>query len=262
MIAGVTHLTMEAQLGRAAAWACELGFEPDFYDDVELPPGFEGVEDSGASLPLAVLTGGQGIRLEVVQHRWQTGQPGAYTAIFQCKPPAGSIVSHPHVGAILQRANALREPICVAMNRGEGEAWFESSCGSGGLVGVLCHARDVPAEAAFWSRFARTRWHEVRTDAAWGSMPSHLLQAQCDLVIIHREEIPGTFCMNDAGFPSLGVFSTHLDRDCEKAVAAGGKLRSGPVITAVGGRFLRMALISAPSGAPIELLALPRSCAK
>jgi hypothetical protein len=258
MIAGVTHLTMEAELERGVSLGAELGYEPDFLDEVELPPGFEGIEDSEPRLPLALLGGLPGIRLEVVAHRRQTGRRGAYTGIFRCAPPAGVAVARPEVEAILRQAKTLLSPTCVTMATPGAEAWFDSSPVAGGLAGLMCQASDVRAEAGFWSRFAKAKWSMLGADAACGSVPSPRPGASCELVIMHRDDVPAAYAMNDSGFPSMGVFSTAIEGDCDRAVAAGGKLRAEPIVTSVGGRLLRMALISTPGGAPVELLALQR----
>jgi hypothetical protein len=260
MIAGVTHLTMEADLDRGVGLGAALGLRAEFRDEVELPPSFEKVQDNGPTLPLALLAGPSGIRLEVVQHKRRTDQQSAYTAIFRCAPPvaAGSVVERPEVGAILRKANTLLDPICVAITATGAEAWFESSSQAGGLAGLLCRARDVRAEAEFWSTFARAKWTEVDQAAAWGSVPSPLPQARCEFVIVHCDE-PSVYAMNDAGFPSMGVYSTSVDDDCARAVAAGATVRAEPIVTTVGGRVLRMALISTPSGAPVEILGVQRN---
>ena len=263
MIAGVTHLTMEADLARGVELGASLGFQLSFRNEVELPAGFEGIEDGASMLPLALLQGLRGIRLEVVQHQRQTGLRGAYTGVFRCSPPvaAGPAVSRPELSSILRQADLLLDPTCVAMTTPSGEAWFESSSPGGGLAGIVCRVSDVRAEAGFWAAFARTRWDAVGADAAWGSVPSPLPQAQCRFVIVRAADAPRVYAMNDSGFPSIGVISTSIERDCDKAVAVGAVLRSGPVTTTVGGRSLRMALISTPGGAPVELLAVHRSAA-
>ncbi len=265
MITGITHLTMEGERARGIDLTSDLGFTPSVVDDVVLPAGFEGIEDGAAEdgaevLPLALLVGPQGVRLEVVQHRRQTGRRGAYGGIFGSPPPAtaGPVVSRPDVGSLLRRAGILDDPVCVAMETPRDETWFGSSSSTGGLVGVLCHAADVPAEAAFWAAFARARWHEIGVRAAWGRAPLPLPQGTCALVVVRDEAPPSPFAMNDSGFPSLGVYSTSIERDCGKALAAGATQRADPIVTSVGGRSLRMALISTPGGAPVELLGVYR----
>ncbi|TKA00297.1 hypothetical protein [Actinacidiphila oryziradicis] len=261
MIAGVTHVTMEAGLEHGIALGIALGFELDFVDRVRLPAAFEGVEDSDHTLPLALLAGLRGIRLEVVQHRKPSGRRGAYSGIFRCPPPAPA---HPVAGRrairdVLLRAGALADPTCRAVAGPDGEAWFEPSAAAGGLVGLLCHAEDVRAEAEFWSAFARARWTTVGPDAAWGSLSSPLFPAECRLVIVRGDGARPPHAMNDSGFPSIGLGSTAVDADRARAVAAGATVRSEPIVTDVGGRPLRMALIETPGGAPVELLSVHRS---
>lgn len=139
-----------------------------------------------------------------------------------------------------------------------GDAWFDSSGAPGGLAGLLCHAEDVRVEAAFWSAFARARWSTVGDEGAWGSVSSPLLPAPCRLVILPAEGDRPRHAMNDCGFPSIGVAATAIDADCARALAAGATLRAEPIVTTVGGRPLRMALIETPGGAPVELLSVHR----
>ncbi len=42
--------------------------------------------------------------------------------------------------------------------------------------------------------------------------------------------------MNDVGFPSMGVFSTSIAADRDRAVAAGATPLAEPIVTEVGGR--------------------------
>ncbi|WP_416983884.1 hypothetical protein [Streptomyces sp. T028] len=119
---------------------------------------------------------------------------------------------------------------------------------------------DLPAETEFWSRFAGLRWESRAREAAWGTVPSPVPETRCRLLIVpaHGEPAPG-HAMNDAGFPSMGVFSTAIDTDCAKAVTAGAKLRAEPITTSVGGRPVRMALIETPVGTPVGLLTVIKS---
>lgn len=265
MIAGITHLTMEAEITGgirlAGQWA---RFEPDFIDELDLPRTFEDVEDSDGTLPLALLTAPGGIRLEVVQHRAPSGRPSAYEGIFASRPPpsAGHVApGRPEVRDVLLRAGVLTDPMYAALPVPGGGAWFDASGATDGLAGVLCEVGDVRAEADFWSGFARTTWHGDGTDAAWASMSSPVLPAPCAFVVVRGDPAtrPTPHAMNDRGFPSIGVASTSIDADCARAVAAGATLRSEPIVTTVGGRPLRMALIETPGGAPVELLAAHRS---
>lgn len=256
MIAGIAHLTMEADLKHGIGFGRDRGFEVEFVDDVELPAGFEDLEDEDPTLPLALLAGSTGIRFEVVQHRWQTGNRGAYAGIFRCPAPMEARpVSRPAVRDVLRQAGALLDPACVAMTTPSIEAWFEAAAPTGGLAGVLCYVRDVRAEAEFWSRFARTRWTTVGPDAAWASMSSPVLRTPCAFVLVRRDDAPPMYAMNDSGFPSIGVLCTAIEADCRRALSAGATLRSAPIVTEVGGRALSMALIGTPGGAPVELLA-------
>jgi hypothetical protein len=264
MIAGVTHLTMEAELKHGIGLGVDLGFELDFTDDIELPAGFEGVECSDYVLPMALLVNTHGIRLEVARHRWQTARRGAFTAVFRSAPPAtlGTVVHRPEIGNVLRQAGVLLDPTCMVMTNFGGEAWFDALPSGVGLAGILCYAVDVFTEAEFWSSFAQVMWSGVSADAAWGSISSPLPQAQCQWVIMQSDEVPPTYSMNDSGFPSIGIFSTAIERDLERAEAAGATLMSEPIVTTVGGTLLRVALILTPAGAPVELLADPGSIAR
>lgn len=266
MIAGFTHLTMEADLSAGIALGTELGFSLDFVDELLLPGGFEGVEEGEQRLPLALLTGAHGIRFEVVQHRALSGAVGAYSGLFRGLPPrtASARVARPQVREVLLRAGVMTDPECVALEASGAEAWFDLAGDiqeKGGLAGLLCYVTDVRAEADFWSRFARIRWKKQEADAAWASIPSLLPQTRCELVIVERDGPQTTHGMNDSGFPSIGVFSTAIERDCAAAAAAGAAVRAEPIVTTVGGRALRMALIETPGGAPVELLGAHRSAA-
>jgi hypothetical protein len=273
MIAGITHLTMEAGLHRGVELGTGLGFRLEFLDNVTLPGRFEGVEngtgvdDSDDVLPLALLAADQGIRLEVVEHRRRSGRPGAWTGLFRCPPPTGS---QPAVGVVaggaaadrsavrevLRQADVLPDPQCVVVPASGGQAWFDPSPPAGGLAGLLCHAHDVRAEADFWTSFARFRFRSVDADVACGYASSPLPQARCAFVIIRADEPASGHAMNDCGFPSIGVFSTAIDRDWERARSAGATLKAAPISTTVGPRSVRMALIETPNGAPVELLSI------
>ncbi|MFC9329769.1 hypothetical protein [Kitasatospora sp. NPDC057015] len=279
MIAGVTHLTMESPLEPGIALGTALGFRLDFVDRVELPAAFEAVEDDDHVLPLALLAAPSGIRLEVVDHGRSSGRRGAYEAVFRSRPPSG-----PPVGGreatreALRRAGPLTDPVCRAVAGPAGTAWFdsgsdaESGTGSapdaapdtaaGGLAGLLCRVADVRAEADFWSAFAKARWDSVQRDAAWGTLSSPLLPAECRLLLVPGDGSRPVHAMNDLGFPSIGVASTSIEADCARAVAAGATLRAEAVVTSVGGRPLRMALIETPGGAPVELLSVHRAGAR
>ncbi|MCX4745048.1 hypothetical protein OG455_05830 [Kitasatospora sp. NBC_01287] len=216
MIAGVTHVTMEAGLDAGVAAGRSWGFEPELRDAVALPASFECVGETDHVLPLALLSGPPGIRLEVVDHGGDSGQPSAYAPIPRRSAEAG-------------------------------------------FAGLSCTVPDTAAEAAFWSGFARARWAGPGPGTVRGTIPSPLPGMDCEF-----ELVPGTrgegqvHAMNDRGFPSIGVFSTSMERDCARAVRLGAKLRSAAITTTVGGRPLRMALIETPGGAPVELLAAAR----
>jgi hypothetical protein len=281
VIAGITHLTMEAVLPRGIELGERLGFRLEFSDELSLPGSFEGLAHGEQRLPLALLAGSRGIRFEVVQHRERSGRPGAYAGLFRCAPPEQTArpIDRPRTREVLRSAAVLAEPTCVVLEASGGEAWFDGAdgadgsdevaeAGGGGLAGLLCYVGDVRAEAQFWSRFARVRWRRLDADAACGSVPSPLPQTQCELVLVRRDsehehlpDGPGPHSMNDNGFPSIGVFGTAIERDCAKAVSAGAVLRAQPIVTTVGGRVLRMALIETPGGAPVELLGAHRAAA-
>lgn len=264
MIVGVTHLTMEADLDRGIAVGVKWGFELQFRDEVALPAAFENIEEVDHTLPLALMVGSRGIRLEVVHHRRRSGAQSAYTGVFGCVPSAHArtATGRPWVRELLVRSDTLSDPLCVTLATPHGEGWFDaaSPSRSHGLAGVLCSVSDVPAEAEFWSLFARVRWADIRQDAAWGAIPSPVPETRCRFLIASSgTESASGHAMNDAGFPSMGVFSTSIDADCARAVTAGAKIRSEPIRTMVGGRCLRMALIETPGGAPVELLSVVNS---
>ncbi|MFE2910974.1 VOC family protein [Kitasatospora indigofera] len=273
MIAGVTHLTMESPLESGIALGAALGFGLDFVDRVELPAAFEAVEDEDHVLPLALLAAPSGIRLEVVDHGRTSGRSGAYEAIFRCRPPAGPpVAGREALREALRSEGTLTDPVCRAVAGPAGAAWFESGSGSepdaapdtaaGGLAGLLCRVTDVRAEADFWSAFAKARWDSVQRDAAWGTLSSPLFPAACRLLLVPGDGARPAHAMNDLGFPSIGVASTSIEADCARAVAAGATLRAEAVVTSVGGRPLRMALIETPGGAPVELLSVHRGAAR
>jgi hypothetical protein len=265
VIAGVTHVTMEAALDRGIEFGIDLGLLLEFVDEVALPAAFERVEEGDHRLPLALLTGGpgldpRGVKLEIVQHRLRSGRRGAYTGLFRCPVPAGaaSVPGDPRVAAVLRTSGLLRDPVCAITAPPDGEAWFDAAAmPGGGLAGILCVASDVWAETAFWSTFARFTWRDVGAEAAWASMSWPVLKATCEFVVI-RGAGPARYAMNDSGFPSIGVYSTAVDVDCDRAVAAGAKLLAAPIGTTVGGRRVRMALVATPGGAPVELLSVQR----
>ncbi|MEU2577721.1 hypothetical protein ACIP3B_33830 [Streptomyces anulatus] len=57
----------------------------------------------------------------------------------------------------------------------------------------------------------------------------------------------------------MGVFSTSIAADRDRAVAAGATPLAEPIVTDVGGRRLAMALIRTPGGARAELLSVARN---
>ncbi|MEU9094370.1 hypothetical protein [Streptomyces sp. NPDC048428] len=261
MIAGITHLTMEANLDRGVDAATTWGLGLRFRDEVALPASFEQVEDDAHRLPLALLTG-PGLKLEVVQHRRTSGVPGAYTGVFACRPPDGLPVrDRTRTRELLRQAGVVKHPVCVAVPAPHGEAWFDASAAADGLAGILCSVRDVPREAEFWSDFAKAKWVRVTADEAWGHLPSPFPGSSGALVLEPRTVGASTragvgHAMNDQGFPSIGVLSTAVDADCSRAVDAGAALRAAPITTVVDGRSVRMALIETPGGAPVELLSV------
>jgi hypothetical protein len=261
MIAGITHLTMEANLERGVDAGTTWGLGLQFRDEVALPASFERVEDDDHMLPLALLTGA-GIKLEVVQHRRTSGVPGAYTGVFACRPSDGlSVRDRTPTRELLRRAGVVEDPVCVALPVPGSEAWFDASAASDGLAGIVCSVRDVPREAEFWTDFAKAKWGRVAADGAWGHLPSPLPEAFGALVLDPQTVGVPTragvgHAMNDQGFPSMGVLSTAVDVDCARAVDAGAVLRAAPITTTVDGRPLRMALIETPGGAPVELLSV------
>lgn len=281
MITGITHLTMEGERAHVLRLAAGMGFAPRVVDDVELPAGFEDPDDAEGVLPLAVLEAARGMRLEVVTHSRSTGRRGAWGGVFAGPPPvgAGRVVARPELAERLRRAGVLGDPVCVELDVGgardlpPAEAWFGTSghgdeddgdggCGSaagGGLAGILGRTADVAAEVAFWSAFARVRWDEVGIDAAYGRAPLPMPRQTCAVVLVRDEARTEPFAMNDAGFPSLGVHSTAVDRDCATAVAAGAAMWADSVVTSVGGQAVRMALVATPGGAPVELLGVERA---
>lgn len=264
MIAGITHLTMEADLQRGVDAGTSWGLRLEFRDDVALPASFERIEDADHTLPLALLAG-HGIRLEVVQHRRTSATPGAYTPLFRSRPPDGlPLRDRVHTRELLLRAGMMDDPTCVALPVPDAEAWFDSSAASGGLAGILCSVADVPREAEFWTAFAKARWRHAGADGAWGHLSSPLPDAHGALVLVPHPtdtavSAEAAHAMNDRGFPSIGVLSTAIDTDCARAVDAGAVLRAAPIATTVGDRPLRMALIETPGGAPVELLTVTAS---
>ncbi|WP_198544764.1 hypothetical protein [Streptomyces anulatus] len=95
----MTHLTMEADLDHGSALAESWGFTPVFRDEVVLEAGFEGIDDGDAPLPLSLLAGPGGLRLEVVRHRRTSGRPSAYGALFRSPPPDGARTRNPRRGS-------------------------------------------------------------------------------------------------------------------------------------------------------------------
>ncbi|MFD7126465.1 MULTISPECIES: hypothetical protein [Streptomyces] len=263
VIAGVTHLTMEADLDHGSALAEPWGFTPVFRDEVVLEPGFEGIDDGDAPLPLSLLAGPGGLRLEVVRHRRTSGRPSAYGALFRSPPPDGGADPEPEAGEpvvrdLLRRAGPLADPVRRRLPAVGGLAWYDAASTEGGLAGIFCTVPDVAQEAAFWEEFAGASWQERGPDAACGTIPSPRSRGECAFVIARGGDTPG-HAMNDIGFPSMGVFSTSIAADRDRAVAAGATPLAEPIVTDVGGRRLAMALIRTPGGAPVELLSVARN---
>ncbi|MCX4985987.1 hypothetical protein [Streptomyces sp. NBC_00572] len=263
VIAGVTHLTMEAGLDHGTALAEPWGFAPVFRDEVALEAGFEGIDDGDTLLPLALLAGPGGLRLEVVQHRRTSGRPSAYGALFRSPPPDGDAApeqeaGEPGVRDALRRAGPMADPVRRRLPAVGGLAWYDAASTGGGLAGILCTVPDVIQETVFWAEFADASWQERGSDVACGTIPSPRPQGECAFVIARSEDGPG-HAMNDIGFPSMGVFSTSVEADCDRALAAGATLLAAPIVTDVGGRRLAMALIRTPGGAPVELLSVARN---
>ncbi|MGH1552015.1 hypothetical protein ACRAWF_07305 [Streptomyces sp. L7] len=126
---------MEASLEQGVDAGTTWGLGLRFRDDVALPASFEQIEDADHALPLALLAG-PGIKLEVVQHRWTSGVPGAYTGVFACRPPVGSPVrGRTRTHELLRATGVVADPVCVAVPVAGGEAWFDASAASDGLAG-------------------------------------------------------------------------------------------------------------------------------
>ncbi|MFJ8659373.1 VOC family protein [Streptomyces sp. NPDC093795] len=255
---------MESGLDHGTALAEPWGFAPVFRDEVALAAGFEGLDDGDTLLPLALLAGPGGLRLEVVRHRRTSGRPSAYGALFRGLPPDGAGAVEPASGEgesvvrdVLRRAGPMADPVYRRLPTVGGLAWYDAVSTEGGLAGILCTVPDVIQEAAFWAEFAGASWQERGPDAACGTIPSPRPRGECAFVIARGEDGPG-HAMNDVGFPSMGVFSTSIEADRDRAVAAGATPLAEPIVTDVGGRRLAMALIRTPGGAPVELLSVAR----
>ena len=261
LIAGVTHLTMEAPLEQGARFASQAGFWPAFTDEVHLPAAFEQVASSEGPLPLALHTAAEGVQLEVVHHAGRARRDGAFTGVFGCAPPenAGVTVPSPAIADAIAASGAARAPCRVSLSPHGAEAWFDAAGGAGGLRAVVCRVRDLAAEAGFWERFARVRWGAVAAEAAWGAVPSPVPRTRCLLILVRDEDPVTSHQMNDGGFPSIGVASTAIEVDYRKALSIGAVSRAAPIQATVGLRRLRLALIASPGGAPIELLGADRA---
>jgi hypothetical protein len=255
MIAGITHLTMESELTRGIAAGSRLGFNLDFVSEVELAGEFEGIECGAYTLPLAVLAHESGIRLEVVEHRTQGNKISAYSGVFRCAPSTiqGTPIERPAIQELLMKARILHDPCCLKICNG-GEAWFDANPSGTGLAGIICRSGDVLADVEFWQKFARAKWDMVDGAFAVGSIPGIWSYMSCALVIVPSENGCLDYAMNDVGFPSLGVFSTNVMRDFEKAATVGANLRAPAIVTDVGNRRVSMALVETPGGNPVELL--------
>lgn len=88
-------------------------------------------------------------------------------------------------------------------------------------------------------------------------LPS-LVATSSELLLMCEPDEPRVHAMNDRGFPSIGVYSTAIDVDYERALEFGATPISAPIATMVGGRGVRMALIASPGGAPVELLTVAK----
>lgn len=257
MIEGISHLTMETSLAEGARFAGRVGLRHSFTGEVDIPADFEHVTPYRAPLPLALYSARRGIQLEIVHHAERACSEGAFTGVFGCAPPqgAGDPVSRPAVADALAKSGAAQAPRCLALGPDGTETWFDAAGGAGGLRATVCRVRDVAAEAAFWEGFAEVHWDSVSAEAAWGTVPSALPQNSCLLVLVPAEKPFADHRMNDRGFPSIGVVSTGIEADYERALALGAVGLSAPIATTIGSRPLRLALFTSPGGALVEPLA-------
>ncbi|OIJ88244.1 VOC family protein [Streptomyces colonosanans] len=113
----------------------------------------------------------------------------------------------------------------------------------------------MAVEAAFWERFAEVHWDSVMAEAAWGTVPSALPQTRCVLILVRDAAPVADRQMNDGGFPPIGVVSTAIEADYERALALGAVARSAPISATIGSRRLRLALFASPGGVLVEPLA-------
>jgi hypothetical protein len=176
-------------------------------------------------------------------------------AIFHGHAPSSTRTpeAEPRLRDLLQRAGVSAEPQAAARPG----AWFAGSAGVG-VAGLLSEVPDVTAEAEFWSRLLRFHWAFQDGEAAWALVRSPLLRTEYHVVIAANTTPRSRPAMNDLGFPSVGVYTTSLDADCERGVTAGAALRTEPIQTEVGGRSVGMALLETPGGALVELLQVRR----
>jgi glyoxalase superfamily protein len=258
MIAGIAHVTMEAELPGSLALADAMGFKLEFHDTVALPASFENVSPDAQRLPLALCAGDRGIRLEIVDHGVRTTRRGIHHAILHGDPPvaSGPAEPEPRLRDLLRRAGVAPDPRAVTPAAGV-TCWFDGSAGAG-VAGLLCRVPDVPAEAGFWSRLLGFSWAGEDSGAAWARVSAPLLRTRYHLVLAQTDEPYTRPEMNDLGFPSLGVYSTSMEADCARAVSAGATLRAEPIQTEVGGKPVRMALLETPNGGLVELLSVGR----
>ncbi|MFF9765941.1 hypothetical protein ACF1GT_04885 [Streptomyces sp. NPDC014636] len=257
MIEGISHLTMEISLEEGARFAGRVGFRHDFTGEVDLPADFERVTPHKAPLPLALYSAREGIQLEIVHHAERAGGEGAFTGVFGCAPPAGvgDPVSRPAVADAIAKSGAALAPQCLALSPHGTETWFDAGGGAGGLRAIVCRVRDVAVEAAFWESLAEVHWDSVTAEAAWGTVPSALRRTGCPLILTRDEAPLAEHRMNDSGFPSIGVVSTAIEADYERALALGAVARAAPIPATVGSRRLRLALFASPGGLLVEPLA-------
>jgi len=260
VIVGVSHVAMEARLPSGISLATELGFTVRFQDELTLPPDFEHTAEVHAqALPLAVLHAPDSIELEIVDHAQRSGNVGAYRGIFRCEPPPRSteVLADPRALAALAEAGLAERPVSARFAVAGVEAWFDrAGNGRQGIVGVLAYVRNLSEAVEFWSKFARAAVDVGGEGFATLSVRSPVGGPSCRLLFVENGA-PAVYSMSDDGFPSLGLLSSQVSRDCEQAVSLGAALWSEPITTSVNGRAVTLALIRAPSGMLVELLGLP-----
>lgn len=156
---------------------------------------------------------------------------------------------------------AIWKPFCAQL-------WINPSAEErrpASVRGVLIPSRELEVAERFWVQGLGCR----PLDRGWaGSIRWVLLgfgvpvRSWClDMILAETPSVPFAHtlpCLDDPGFPCMGLLTTRLNEDLGRALCMGGRDASSIFRMKVGGKSLALAFLRAPDGHWVELIELVR----